>query len=423
MGENPGDDARTSVVAGTATRVATALTVYEACKRTWDWGRARYQQATTYTLTVPESDASYPEVHAWLLDLTDEQDLRSLTVLSPRRHDDGMVSDDPAGSPAQAPPVRLQFNDRRPRRVRVDGHDVTAQVRPLEDAETAPARAGDGYLPLREKGIVFTCRSPEAQRAVVDHVSCLGATRSERAPRLMVVNRWGHWANRNDLPPRTRESVVLPPEQEERVFSDMERFLAAEPDYNRLAIPYHRGYLLHGPPGTGKTSLVKALANHFRLDLWYAPLADMAEEASLVDLLGNVGPRSIVLLEDVDTVDITHDRETQASGGGKQISLSGLLNALDGVATPHGLITVMTTNHFDRLDPALTRAGRMDVVEELGMPTWREVGTLFNRFYGDIWHDLGDSDCPLSQAQVSEILKTNMRDPEGALAALKEAVL
>jgi chaperone BCS1 len=193
----------------------------------------------------------------------------------------------------------------------------------------------------------------------------------------------------------------------------------------KLALPWHRGYMFHGPPGTGKTSMVKALANEFKLDLWYVSLGDLKEEASLINLLSEVSPRSILLLEDVDTIQLTHDRDEEPKAKSPtNISLSSLLNALDGVATPHGLVTVMTTNHFDRLDPALTRAGRMDRVEELAYPGTREVDALYQRFYGSplpSWSH-GEAVVPMSQAEVSEVFKRHLDDPEGAARALHAAL-
>jgi chaperone BCS1 len=219
------------------------------------------------------------------------------------------------------------------------------------------------------------------------------------------------------------ESVAMPAEQKNRIVEDLRTFLAAEDHYNRLAIPWHRGYMFHGPPGTGKTSLVKGLACEFNLDLWYISLSDLNAESSLLALLAEVGPRSLLLLEDIDTARITHDRDGADQG---KISMSSLLNTLDGVATPHGLITVMTTNRFDILDPALTRVGRMDLVEELGCPLRSTIDSMYKHFYGQnlVWpagHRRKDVIFKgTSTAQISEVFKRNMTDAKGGTKALME---
>jgi chaperone BCS1 len=172
--------------------------------------------------------------------------------------------------------------------------------------------------------------------------------------------------------------------------------------------------MLYGVPGTGKTSLFKGLATHFGLDMWYIALGDLKDESNLMGLISEVQPRSMLLLEDIDTVRISHERNQDGPG----ITMSSLINALDGVATPHGLISCMTTNHFDVLDPALIRAGRMDLIEEIGLPGPNEIAGMFQHFYGQA--PLNGINVPgLSQAEIAEVFKRHFDDYEGALMELK----
>ena len=88
---------------------------------------------------------------------------------------------------------------------------------------------------------------------------------------------------------------------------------------------------------------------------------------------------SIILLEDIDSIFV--DRNSVLPTGMKKVSFSGLLNALDGIASQEGRITFMTTNHIEKLDPALLRPGRCDVKLEFKKATHLQMKNLFTRFY------------------------------------------
>jgi hypothetical protein len=389
----------------------------------WEGGNAVYEKASAwwknryeYNISISDDEAVYPEVHDWLIKATPSKEHRKLSLTT--RNSFGRVSsgDSVPDSPGEGdvPRVRLIYNSNRRKTVYLDGCRVEVFVN-SEASEFESKK-------ILSKTIEFSARSLEGQQAVIRLVEKLVANRAERKPRLRLVNNWGSWNTRNDLPPRSLASVILPTEQKDRVISDVRQFLEAEQKYVDLAIPWHRGYMFHGPPGGGKTSLARALSTEFGLDMWYVSLGDLKAESNLLALLSEVSPRSILLLEDIDTVKIAQDRDAAEQG---TISTSSLLNALDGVATPHGLITVMTTNHFEKLDPALTRRGRMDVVEEILPPTVREIEALYTRFYGTEFNSwmkskLPSGPLPISQASVSEIFKRHLNNPRAASTELSE---
>jgi hypothetical protein len=166
---------------------------------------------------------------------------------------------------------------------------------------------------------------------------------------------------------------------------------------------------------THNTSLAKALAWRFNLDLYYVPLSDIEDDSRLISLFAKVPPRSILLLEDVDVVHGARDRDSDAKG----VSSSGLLNALDGVVTPHGLITVLTTNRLDVLDPAMVRPGRADVVEELGHMTGDQLRRLVRMLTG---RNLDWGRVAASPASIVEACKPHLDDADAALAAVVAAL-
>ncbi|RKO98036.1 hypothetical protein CXG81DRAFT_6660, partial [Caulochytrium protostelioides] len=202
-------------------------------------------------------------------------------------------------------------------------------------------------------------------------------------------------------PPRRRRplgSVVLRQGQAERLVGDVQAFLASRAWYDDRGIPYRRGYLLHGPPGTGKTSFIQSLAGHLGLHVCILNLAERGmTDDRLAYLLAHVPPASVVVLEDVDAAFGTredHPDGIAAAGsrGGSlmarhgampTVTFSGLLNALDGIVSGTDRLLFMTTNHVDRLDPALVRPGRIDVTECLGPVDAFQAARMFHRFYPD----------------------------------------
>ncbi|KAJ8598655.1 hypothetical protein CTAYLR_003054 [Chrysophaeum taylorii] len=174
-------------------------------------------------------------------------------------------------------------------------------------------------------------------------------------------------------PKRPIDSVVLAAGLKERLLDDVSEWRASARWYATRGVPYRRGYLLHGPPGGGKTSLAVALAGHFDLDVALLSLSDDAlTDDRLAIALSHVPPRSLVLLEDVDRAFVS---------GASALTLGGLLNALDGAAATEGRLMVLTTNFADRLDPALVRPGRVDLVELVDYADPDQASKLFRAFY------------------------------------------
>lgn len=396
-----------------ATKVAAAVALYEGGTAVYEKGMAWWRNHYEYTISIDEDESVYADVHDWLTQATNSKDHRKLKMTSRgsfARASSQPVAMEESSDPGQSPKLRLMHNDQRRKIVSIDGHKVEVRV----NSETAEIDSKK----FMTKTIEFSCRTFAGQQAVIKLIETLHANRAERKPRLKMINQWGGWNTRNDLPLRSLDSVILPEAQKSRIVDDFSKFLEAEKRYTDLAIPWHRGYMLHGPPGGGKTSLVKALATEFGLDMWYVSLGSLKEDASLLGILADVSPRSVLLLEDIDTAKIAQEGDEQEQG---TISTASLLNALDGVATPHGLITIMTTNHFEKLDPRLTRSGRMDLIEEILPPSQREIKALFKMFYDqdlDFSYRLPEGPLPVSQSEISEVFKRHLDSPQEARHAL-----
>lgn len=190
-----------------------------------------------------------------------------------------------------------------------------------------------------------------------------------------------YWREETKIRSRPLASVVLPSSLKNRLVTDLEKFLAPRTKdfYNRNGIPYRRSYLFYGIPGTGKTSLVQALAGHFHRSVSFLmPTHPKMTDDSLREAINQIPDDTIVVFEDIDAL-FSSDRENRVSGSA--LTFSGLLNALDGISNPNGQVFVLTTNLRDNLDTALIRNGRVDMHIEFTYALPEQMELMWTNFY------------------------------------------
>lgn len=180
-------------------------------------------------------------------------------------------------------------------------------------------------------------------------------------------------------------SVILDEGVKESLVADVKEFMAAQEWYTERGVPYRRGYLLYGPPGTGKTSFIQALAGELDYSVAMINLSEMGmTDDLLAQLLTQLPEKSILLLEDVDAALVNRRQRDPDGYSGRSVTASGLLNALDGLAAGEDRIAFLTTNHIDKLDPALIRPGRVDMMVRIGEASRYQAGQMWDRYYGDV---------------------------------------
>ncbi|GFQ03634.1 probable mitochondrial chaperone bcs1 [Phtheirospermum japonicum] len=179
--------------------------------------------------------------------------------------------------------------------------------------------------------------------------------------------------------PATFETMAMDLDTKKELIEDLERFVSRKDYYRRVGKAWKRGYLFYGPPGTGKSSLVAAMANYLKFDVYDLDLREVQCNSDLRRLLIGSANRSILVIEDIDcNVGLQNREVDSAAVEDDKITLSGLLNFIDGLWSSCGdeRIIVFTTNHKNRLDPALLRPGRMDVQLEMSYCKFSAFKTL-----------------------------------------------
>jgi chaperone BCS1 len=183
-----------------------------------------------------------------------------------------------------------------------------------------------------------------------------------------------HWDTGVSRPARTVDSIALESGKKRLLMKECTRYFSKEDErfHASRGIPYRRGLLFYGPPGTGKTLFTVALAGHFNLDVYMISMSDGAlNDVGLGKLFDTLPRRCIVLLEDIDSSGIDREPRKEVVKSYRDpsktsktvtvgVTLSGLLNVLDGPASVDGRLVVMTSNSPDSLDAALLRPGRID---------------------------------------------------------------
>ncbi|PVG03393.1 P-loop containing nucleoside triphosphate hydrolase protein [Serendipita vermifera] len=206
---------------------------------------------------------------------------------------------------------------------------------------------------------------------------------------IYTASPYNDWRRSGSRPKRPMESIVLDQGLKDMVLQDAQEFIGSERWYSERGLPYRRGYLFYGCPGSGKTSLVHAIAGELNLDIYVLNLSRRGlDDNGLSELVADLPARSIALIEEIDAAFLhgVNRDASQPEGSGSQpattgVTLSGLLASIDGIQASEGRLLFATTNKYHALDSALIRAGRLDVHVEFTYASKDQAEELFKRFY------------------------------------------
>ncbi|MBA0550940.1 hypothetical protein Golob_021847 [Gossypium lobatum] len=239
----------------------------------------------------------------------------------------------------------------------------------------------------------------------------------------------GAWGSTNLDHPATFDKLAMDPAVKKELVDDLDRFVRRRDYYKRVGKAWKRGYLLYGPPGTGKSSLIAAIANYLKFDIYDLELTSVSSNSQLRGLLVSTRNRSMLVIEDIDCSIELQNRQAGPGGYGQgtndELTLSGLLNFIDGLWSSCGdeRIIVFTTNHKEKIDPALLRPGRMDMHIHMSYCTPSAFRVLASNYLCITNHDLFNEidqlmlEVEVTPAQVAEELMKS-EDTDIALQGL-----
>ena len=275
----------------------------------------------------------------------------------------------------------------------------------------------------------------------------------------IFINKESKWVSEPSNNTRKLDTIILQNSLKDEIRDDFQRFINSEDWYNSLDIPFNRGYLFYGRPGTGKTSLIRGLSLYYKRHIHFLMLQNIKSDLELFELFKGINYKeTILVIEDIDAMvsavksrelkksksdsesgsksdsesgsesdsdfgsesdskstlrkklkklknkqkelekenqdnskpdipdykkrDVGFDSTNSDSKRESGITLSGLLNALDGVVSTPGRILIMTTNHPDVLDDALIRPGRCDAKFQFDFCSRSQIKELYQLFFG-----------------------------------------
>jgi len=194
---------------------------------------------------------------------------------------------------------------------------------------------------------------------------------------VLYTYNHGYWNKQSEICKKNVDTLYLDKNTLNDVTQDIDQFLISQDDYNKFCRPYKRIYLFHGAPGTGKTSLVVAMASLYNKNIHMMNFTEEVNDIDFIKAVHKIDKNGILLIEDIDLL-FEKEKEKEKT---TKITFSGLINVLDGVCKKDGLMIFMTTNYIEKIDSILKREGRIDYQIEFVLPKKDQFYQIFLKYF------------------------------------------
>lgn len=200
----------------------------------------------------------------------------------------------------------------------------------------------------------------------------------------IYCNDDSYWDELQSKSARHLDTVYLPIKIKNDIIKDLEWFHEYNTiqRYKILGRTHKRVYLFEGIPGSGKTTFISSLASKFGYDVAIINFTDKVTDGKLLRLIRTLPEKTFLVLEDIDCL---FEERKKNDVNKNTVSFSGILNALDGIATPDNFICFMTTNYKCNLDGALLRPGRIDKIVTFEASKKCQIKDIYKSYMGEFY--------------------------------------
>lgn len=223
------------------------------------------------------------------------------------------------------------------------------------------------------------------------------------------------WDHFKDIKPVSLNNIIQPKSVKEPIIQTVNNWRKNKERLKDKGISLSLCLLFDGAPGSGKSSMVLALAYEYNMNVYTLNLNSIVSLNSLHQAVSNIPSNSIVQIDEIE--DVYEGRE--AKNKDCKIPFSGFINILSGSMTNDNVLFILTSNDISKLDPALTRPGRVNLISTFVVPDVNMINEYVSKFFDTDCNLTNITNMPTSMSQLEELCIAYINDYEGLINKLK----